>query len=594
MKKLFTFICLMMFGIIILNAQPPQGINYQAVARNAGGTLITNANISVRISVLDGSPTGTVQYMETHTTSTNAYGLFSIVIGQGTAGSGTFGTISWGSASKYFKVEVDPAGGSSYVNMGTFQVWSVPYALNALNSENDQDNQLLSLVGNNLSISNGNTVTLPAYLSSVTTNATLSGDGTPGVPLGLAQQGATSGQTLKWNGSAWLPANDLDNDGQTLSLSGNDLTISGGNTVTLPSGLSGSGTLNYIPKFTASSTIGNSMMFDNGTSVGIGLTNPVYNSLVHLHSTGSGAYALLRFTSSTTGATSSDGFAVGHNTNSGDALIWNFEPQIIKFGTDGVERMRIAATGEVGIGIQTPSYLFHVRAASTIRHSGYFNNSFACGSLLATVGVPLTGGTCSVIGEYTGTSTNDGIGVFGKSTSGSDGAGFGGFFEGKYIGVVGRGGAGGLAGVYAYANGATNAIYINGNMAGSGTNNYSSDLKLKKNIRPIEGALDQIMKMKPSLYEFRVGEFGNMELPSGFHFGLVAQDLQEIYPSLVIENDFLGEGREGNFKYLGINYQELTPIIIKAIQELNNRFQSQQQEIEYLKKKIEELEKKTN
>lgn len=70
----------------------------------------------------------------------------------------------------------------------------------------------------------------------VETNATLSGNGTGGSLLRIAQQGATSGQTLKWNGTTWLPATD--NDAQTLSLasnfSGQVLSISNGNNVTLP------------------------------------------------------------------------------------------------------------------------------------------------------------------------------------------------------------------------------------------------------------------------------------------------------------------------------------------------------------------------
>ncbi|MCA9366776.1 hypothetical protein KC887_00725 [Candidatus Kaiserbacteria bacterium] len=71
----------------------------------------------------------------------------------------------------------------------------------------------------------------------VQTTARLSGNGTAGSPLDISQQGAGSGQVLKWNGTAWAPGNDTDTDtdAQTLSLVTNTLSISGGNSVSLSS-----------------------------------------------------------------------------------------------------------------------------------------------------------------------------------------------------------------------------------------------------------------------------------------------------------------------------------------------------------------------
>lgn len=64
----------------------------------------------------------------------------------------------------------------------------------------------------------------------VQTTARLSGNGTAGQPLDIAQQGATSGQTLKWNGTSWAPANDLDTSGYNInfSISGDTLYITDG------------------------------------------------------------------------------------------------------------------------------------------------------------------------------------------------------------------------------------------------------------------------------------------------------------------------------------------------------------------------------
>ena len=89
MKKLLT-ITAICFLCIIVNAQAPQALNYQAVARTADGVIIPTQNIGVRFSVLDGSVTGTVLYSETHTTTTNSYGLFTLAIGKGTPVTSTF------------------------------------------------------------------------------------------------------------------------------------------------------------------------------------------------------------------------------------------------------------------------------------------------------------------------------------------------------------------------------------------------------------------------------------------------------------------------------------------------------------------------
>ncbi len=119
---------------ILLSAQVPQQFNYQAVARTSTGAILANQNVSVRVSVLDGSSTGTVVYSETQTISTNQFGLFSIKIGTGTVVNGNFSTINWGTGNKFLKTEFDQNGGNTYTVMGTSELVSVPYALYAANS----------------------------------------------------------------------------------------------------------------------------------------------------------------------------------------------------------------------------------------------------------------------------------------------------------------------------------------------------------------------------------------------------------------------------------------------------------------------------
>lgn len=129
-------------------AQVPQGISYQAVAFNSGGSPVVNGTVGVKISLLDQSITGTVVYAETHTKTTNAQGLFNLNIGQGTATVGTFSAINWGANSKFIKVEVDPAGGSNYTTVGTNQLMSVPYALFAGNLSTVSNSNSMSLKNN--------------------------------------------------------------------------------------------------------------------------------------------------------------------------------------------------------------------------------------------------------------------------------------------------------------------------------------------------------------------------------------------------------------------------------------------------------------
>jgi len=95
-----------------LSAQSPEKLSYQAVIRNASNALVTNQPIGMKISILQGSATGSVVYAETQTPTTNANGLINILIGSGTVVSGTYSAIEWGAGSHFLKTETDPTGGT--------------------------------------------------------------------------------------------------------------------------------------------------------------------------------------------------------------------------------------------------------------------------------------------------------------------------------------------------------------------------------------------------------------------------------------------------------------------------------------------------
>lgn len=117
-------------------AQSPNMINYQGVARNTNGSAIANQNIKVRLKVRQGTATGTVKYSEVRSLTTDASGLFTIQIGSAgaTSTTGSWGAIKWESGAKFLQVEMDATGGNNFIDMGTQQLLSVPYAQYANNA----------------------------------------------------------------------------------------------------------------------------------------------------------------------------------------------------------------------------------------------------------------------------------------------------------------------------------------------------------------------------------------------------------------------------------------------------------------------------
>jgi hypothetical protein len=134
MRKLILFALLAISFSV--SAQAPEGINYQAVIRNGGGTLITNTTVAIRVQIRQTSATGTIVYQERHSVLTTAYGLVNLVIGAGTVQSGSFSTINWSTGSYFVNLAVDFANGTTYQDFGTQKLMSVPYALYAKNSGN--------------------------------------------------------------------------------------------------------------------------------------------------------------------------------------------------------------------------------------------------------------------------------------------------------------------------------------------------------------------------------------------------------------------------------------------------------------------------
>jgi hypothetical protein len=129
MKRLFLVVIVISI-IATINAQAPAGFNYQAVARNAQGQLITNTQVNFQIAILKGSIAGTSVFTETFSPTTNNFGLVNLNIGNGALVSGSFSDIDWGADTYFIKVWLNGT------EMGTTQLLSVPYALYARKAEN--------------------------------------------------------------------------------------------------------------------------------------------------------------------------------------------------------------------------------------------------------------------------------------------------------------------------------------------------------------------------------------------------------------------------------------------------------------------------
>lgn len=169
MKKLFIplFLFLLLAGMGL--AQSPEAVNYQAVARDGSGLLMANSALDVRIGIYSGAGGAVLAYEESHSVSTNQFGLFSLKIGEGTSLSGVFANINWADDEHHMKVEVDD--GSGYVDLGMSQLVTVPYAFHAKNAIKATDMGLNEL--------NDVTASSPTF-----------------------------GQVLAWDGLSWGPASD--------------------------------------------------------------------------------------------------------------------------------------------------------------------------------------------------------------------------------------------------------------------------------------------------------------------------------------------------------------------------------------------------
>ena len=183
-------------------AQAPQKFNYQGVARDISGDPLTNQSIGLKCSILQGNPTGTIAFAESHAVSSDQFGQFSVAVGIGTVITGSFSAIDWGNGPFYLNIEMDAAGGTSYAQMGVAQLISVPYALYAASG--------VGLQGSTGPIGPAGVAGLPGANGVNGANGVAGPTGPTG-PTGAdaALPIGTDGQTLIHNGSDWVASDKI-------------------------------------------------------------------------------------------------------------------------------------------------------------------------------------------------------------------------------------------------------------------------------------------------------------------------------------------------------------------------------------------------
>ena len=227
MKKIFLLLLTTITSFSLFAQNLPQGIAYQAVAVKEGPYSVagenpqaiywSNKDIKVRFTILDQYPNPMDTYQEFHTVTTDDYGVFNLIIGQGTVISGDFETIPWELGTAHLQVEIDFDNDDNFKVTSFERFWSVPYAFVSKKDESTNMDSALQALNDKIT-----------YLKNRDQDTVIGNEG-------ITYKTIDSLNQVLQNKIDALRANDLDtvvgNEIQTLAIIGDSLSISEGNTV---------------------------------------------------------------------------------------------------------------------------------------------------------------------------------------------------------------------------------------------------------------------------------------------------------------------------------------------------------------------------
>ncbi len=322
------------------NQDPAKGFNYQAVARDNDGQIMSNNTINLRISILENAsgedPSAEAPvFVELHQVTTSPYGMFNLTIGRGIPYQGNFKDIRWGESAHWLQVEMDTKNNGDYFLLGMSEILTVPYAIHAKEAE--------KLVGD---------------WAETATSLWHDGEGEPVADLGTENDyylDITTANIYKKTDDAWQFRGTLKTGGTESSRDDpNDWTMEG-NSGTTP-------TFNFLG---TTDNVGLAFRINNveqmrlnNKGLVVGQTSTPSDHILTLRQKGNGNTYGLKIINS--GNTRSARFFVGSN-----GTVFEAEgASTFMLRTANTDRLFVKSTGEIGIGTKTPTNLLDVEGTA--------------------------------------------------------------------------------------------------------------------------------------------------------------------------------------------------------------------------------------